>query len=279
MRNIDETTITEAVVRSFDGCPDERLRTILVALATHLHDFAREVRLTEAEWERGIRFLTDTGRMCSDVRQEFILLSDVLGLSMLTIAMNHAKPAGATEATVFGPFYVPDAPACEDGADIAGDAPGEPLAVDVRVLSEDGTPVPGARVDVWQADDDGLYDVQIADLGARRRARATMRTDAQGRLRFRTVVPVAYRIPTDGPVGELLCASGRHPWRPAHIHFKIEAPGHQRLVTHLFIDGDRWLDSDAVFGVRSSLVVQLERPAGGVPELRHDFVLSRNVRR
>jgi hydroxyquinol 1,2-dioxygenase len=275
MRNIDEHTITEAVVRSFDGCPDPRLKTILVSLATHLHDFAREVRLTEGEWERGIRFLTETGQKCCDVRQEFILLSDVLGLSMLTIAMNHAKPAGATEATVTGPFFVPDAPACENGADIAGGAPGDPLAVDVRVLSEDGTPVPGAQVDIWQADDDGLYDVQVAELGERRRARATMRTDAEGRLRFRTVVPVAYRIPTDGPVGQLLGASGRHPWRPAHIHFMIDAPGHQRLVTHLFLDGDHWLDSDAVFGVRNSLVVPLAHQAGDVPGLHHDFVLAR----
>jgi len=277
MRNIDERTITEAVTRSFEGCADPRLRTILSALARHLHDFAREVRLTEEEWMRGIRFLTETGQKCSEVRQEFILLSDVLGLSMLTIAMNHAKPPGATEATVFGPFYVPDAPECADGADIARGAPGEPLDVDVRVLSEEGRPVPHARVDVWQADDDGLYDVQVDALGQQRRARATLRADGDGRLRFRTIVPVAYPIPTDGPVGELLGASGRHPWRPAHIHFMIEAPGCQKLVTHLFLDGDRYLDSDAVFGVRSSLVVRLERPASGVPSLHHDFVLAREV--
>lgn len=277
MRNIDENTITEAVLRSFDGCADPRLRTILGALVTHLHAFAREVRLTEDEWARGIAFLTRTGQTCTDVRQEFVLLSDVLGLSMLTIAMNHAKPAGATEATVFGPFHTGDAPACEDGADIARGAPGEPLAVDLRVVSEDGRPVPHAVVDIWQADDDGLYDVQIAALGDERRARATMRTDAGGRLRLRTVVPVAYPIPTDGPVGELLQASGRHPWRPAHIHFMIAAPGHQKLVTHLFLDGDRWLESDAVFGVRSSLVVQLERQADGTPSLHHEFVLAREA--
>jgi hydroxyquinol 1,2-dioxygenase len=274
MRNIDERTITEAVERSFDACPDPRLRTILAALARHLHDFAREVRLTEDEWARGIRFLTESGQKCSSVRQEFILLSDVLGLSMLTIAMNHAKPAGATEATVFGPFYVPDAPACRDGADIARGAPGEPLHVDVRVLAADGRPVADAKVDVWQADDDGLYDVQVEALGQERRTRATLRSDAEGRVRFRTVVPVAYPIPTDGPVGELLGASGRHPWRPAHIHFMIEAPGYQRLVTHLFLDGDRYLDSDAVFGVRSSLIVRLERPAGEPARLQHDFVLA-----
>jgi len=274
MRNIDESTITEAVLRSFDSCPDPRLRTVLGALVTHLHDFAREVRLTEEEWARGIDYLTRTGQKCNDVRQEFILLSDVLGLSMLTIAMNHAKPPGATEATVFGPFYTHDAPVLQDGADIAGGAPGEPLAVDVRIVSEDGQPVRDARVDVWQADDDGLYDVQIDALGDRRRARATFRADAQGRLRFRSIVPVAYPIPTDGPVGELLGAGGRHPWRPAHMHFMIHAPGHQKLVTHLFLDGDRWLESDAVFGVRSSLVVQLERPANGPALLSHTFVLA-----
>jgi len=275
MRNIDEHTITDAVLRSLEGCANPRLRVVLGALVTHLHDFAREVRLTEAEWAEGIRYLTQTGQKCSDVRQEFVLLSDVLGLSMLTIAMNHAKPAGATEATVFGPFHTDDAPACEDGADIARGAPGEPLAVEVHVVSEDGRPLPHADVDLWQADDDGLYDVQIESLGPERRARARMTTDAEGRLRFRTVVPVAYPIPTDGPVGELLNAVGRHPWRPAHIHFMIVAPGHQKLVTHLFLDGDRWLESDAVFGVRSSLVVQLERPAGGTPTLRHEFVLAR----
>jgi hydroxyquinol 1,2-dioxygenase len=275
MRNIDEDTITEAVVRSLDGCEDPRLRQILAALVRHLHDFAREVRLTEEEWMQGIRFLTDTGHMCSQTRQEFILLSDTLGLSMLTVAMNHGHSSRATEATVFGPFHVDDAPRLEQGQDIAAGAPGEPLDVDVTVTSSDGTPIAGAEVDVWQADEEGLYDVQVAALGPQRRARAVMKTDGQGRLRFRALVPTAYPVPTDGPVGRMLVACGRHPWRPAHIHFLISAPGHESLTTHLFREGDPYLDSDVVFGVRRSLVVKMEQGANGAAALRHTFVLDK----
>ncbi len=272
MRNIDEHTITEAFLRRLEGCADPRLKQLVSALVRHLHDFAREVQLTEAEWMAGIGFLTRTGQTCNDVRQEFILLSDVLGLSMLVVAMNHAKPAGATEATVFGPFHTDDAPRLDAGADIAGGAPGTPMEVDIAVTSIDGRPLAGAEVDVWQADDQGLYDVQQPDLGPRRRARAVMRTDAEGRLRFRSIVPTAYPVPTDGPVGQLLLATGRHPWRPAHVHFLIRAPGHETLVTHLFRDGDPYLDSDVVFGVRNSLVVAI--PTGANPVLRHTFVLN-----
>lgn len=273
METIDEHTITQAVLRRFDGCDDARLKQIFCALVQHLHDFVREVRLTEAEWMEGIRFLTATGQMCDDKRQEFILLSDTLGISMLTVAMNHAAPEAATESTVFGPFHTDDAPRLPQGADIAAGAPGRPLDVDVIVTALDGTPVAGAEVDVWQADEDGLYDVQIAALGDRRRARATLRTDAEGRLRFRSIMPTAYPIPTDGPVGRMLVASGRHPWRPAHIHFMIQAPGHATLITHLFRAGDPYLESDAVFGVRSSLVAQIDE-SGPVPVLRHTFVLD-----
>jgi hydroxyquinol 1,2-dioxygenase len=275
MKNIDQHTITDAVVRSFDHCDNPRLKEILTSLVTHLHDFVRDVRLTEAEWTEGIRFLTDTGHMCNAKRQEFILLSDTLGVSMLTVALNNNKPPGATEATVFGPFYVDDAPSAEQGADIAGDAPGEPMDVDVIVTSTDGTPLAGAQVDVWQADEDGLYDVQIAALGARRRARATFRTDAEGRLRFRSIVPSAYPIPTDGPVGRMLIAAGRHPWRPAHLHFMIKAAGHETLITHLFRDADPYLDSDTVFGVRSSLIAKIAPAKGSTPaRLAHHFVLA-----
>ncbi|GAP36194.1 intradiol ring-cleavage dioxygenase [Piscinibacter sakaiensis] len=280
MRNIDEHSITEAVVARLAACEDPRLKQILTALVTHLHDFAREVRLTEAEWMQGIRFLTDTGRMCTGERQEFILLSDTLGLSMLTVAMNQRHPPGATEATVFGPFHVDDAPRVDDGADIAGGAPGEPLFVEVEVAGLDGRPLAGAEVDVWQADEDGLYDVQRPELGAARRARAVLHTDAEGRLRFRTILPTAYPVPTDGPVGRLLVASGRHPWRPAHLHFRIAAPGHRTLVTHLFRDPDPYLDSDVVFGVRSSLIARFERHERGplldapYATLAHRFVLA-----
>jgi hydroxyquinol 1,2-dioxygenase len=196
---------------------------------------------------------------------------------MLTVAMNQAKPEGATEATVFGPFHVDDAPRFESGADIAAGAPGAPLQVDVQVVSTDGTPIAGADVDVWQADEDGLYDVQVPGLG-HRRARGVFRSDAEGRVSFRSIVPTAYPIPTDGPVGRMLVASGRHPWRPAHLHFLIKAPEHETLITHLFRDGDPYLDSDVVFGVRSSLIVPMQRHDGhnGEPAtytLRHRFVL------
>jgi len=274
MRNIDEHTITDAVVRSFDRCDNPRLKQVMGSLVRHLHDFAREVRLTEAEWMEGIRFLTDTGHKCSDARQEFILLSDTLGLSMLIVAMNHPAPEGVTESTVFGPFYVDDAPVLPQGADIAGGAPGEPMEVDVLVASVDGTPLAQADVHVWQADEEGLYDVQRGELGSARRARARLRTDAKGRLRFRAVVPTAYPIPTDGPVGCMLIGAGRHPWRPAHLHFMIQAPEHETLITHLFVEGDPYLDSDAVFGVRRSLVVKIGRGSDGQAQLQHRFVLQ-----
>ena len=193
MRNIDATTITPAVLHRLDDCADPRLKQVLSALVTHLHDFAREVKLTEAEWMQGIQFLTATGQKCSDTRQEFILLSDTLGLSMLAVALNQAKPPGATEATVFGPFHVDDAPAAEQGADIAGGAPGTPLFVNARVLDLQGRPIAGAEVDVWQADDDGLYDVQRPELGSTRRARGVLHSDAQGRVRFRSIMPT--RLP------------------------------------------------------------------------------------
>ncbi|HEX4509697.1 MAG TPA: intradiol ring-cleavage dioxygenase [Burkholderiaceae bacterium] len=267
MRNIDENTITPAVLERIAGTEDERLKQIMTALVTHLHDFVREVKLTESEWQAGIEFLTATGLKCSATRQEFILLSDTLGVSMLTIALNHAKPAGATEATVFGPFHVEDAPRVASGTDIARDAPGLPMFVQARVRGLDGEPIADAEVDVWQADEDGLYDVQRPELGATRRARAVLRTDEQGGVAFRSVVPTAYPIPTDGPVGEMLVATGRHPWRPAHLHFRIRAEGYQTLTTHLFKDPDPYLDSDVVFGVRSSLVGDyVEHPAGLAPD-------------
>jgi hydroxyquinol 1,2-dioxygenase len=190
MRNIDANNITAAVIERMAGCPDPRLKEVMGALVRHLHDFVREVRLTEAEWMQGIQFLTETGHMCTGQRQEFILLSDTLGVSMLTVALNQQRPAGATEATVFGPFHVEDAPHVASGADIAGGAPGEPLFVDVQVVDLQGRPVVDAEVDTWQADADGLYDVQRPELGAERRARAVLRTDAQGRVRFRSVASV-----------------------------------------------------------------------------------------
>ena len=264
MRNIDEHTITDAVLQSIGATPDARLKQVMSSLVAHLHDFVREVKLTETEWKAGIDFLTAAGQMCSDTRQEFILLSDTLGVSMLTIALNHAKPAGATEATVFGPFHTADAPHVDQGADIAHGAPGLPMFVHAVVQGPDGEPVANAEVDVWQADDDGLYDVQRPELGDARRARAVLRSDARGAVRFRSIVPTAYPIPTDGPVGAMLAATARHPWRPAHLHFMIRADGYEPLTTHIFRDGDAYLDSDVVFGVRSSLIGDYVEHAPGI---------------
>lgn len=284
MRNIDQHTITDAVVARFDRCNDPRLREVLGSLVRHLHDFVRETRITEAEWMQGIEFLTATGHMTDDKRQEFILLSDTLGVSMLVVAQNHAAPPGVTESTVFGPFHVADAPELPPGADMAAGAPGELLFADCTVRDPQGRPVGGATVDVWQADAEGLYDVQRPDL-AGHQARAVFRTDAQGRLRLRSILPVAYPVPTDGPVGRMLEASGRHPWRPAHVHFMVQAPGFRTLITHVFRDGDPYLDSDVVFGVRQSLVARFvphaagsgphaADTAGAYHQLDFDFVLQ-----
>jgi hydroxyquinol 1,2-dioxygenase len=272
MRDLDHRNITEAVIARFDDTPDPRLKQIFTSLVRHLHDFAREVKLSEAEWAEGIRFLTETGQKCDDQRQEFILLSDVLGLSMLTVAMNHETPPGCTEPTVFGPFHVEGAPEHALGDDIANGAPGAPCEVSGTVRSIGGQPLAGAVIEVWQADAEGHYDVQVE--GAGHRARGVFRSDANGRFAFRTVVPQAYPIPDDGPVGELLRAGGRHPWRPAHLHFMVDAPGHELLVTHVFRSDDAYLDSDAVFGVRQSLVADWNVQPDGSGTLRFDFVLA-----
>lgn len=284
MRNIDENTITQAVIERHANARDPRLAEVMTALVRHLHAFAREVKLTESEWFEAIRFLTDVGHITDDKRQEFILLSDVLGLSMLVTAANHRKPPGCTEATVFGPFHVEGAPEYAPGGDVANGAPGEPCYVSGRVLDTRGRPIADAEVQVWQADAEGRYDVQYADL-AEHRARGTLHTGPDGGYRFKSIVAHSYPIPHDGPVGRLLERLGRHPWRPAHLHFMITAPGHQRLITHVFRDGDPYLDSDAVFGVRSSLVADwIRHDPGPTPDgghsaqpfytLAYDFVLA-----
>lgn len=288
MRNINEDTITQAVIAAMSGCEQPRLRTIMVSLVQHLHSFAREVELTEEEWFQAIQFLTAVGHITDDVRQEFILLSDVLGLSTLVTAQNNAKPAGCTEATVFGPFFVENAPDYPLGADIANGARGEPCFVSGTVRSLDGTPLANVQMDVWQSDEDGFYDVQYPPTEAQphsHRARGRLRTDAHGRYHFRSILAQPYPIPHDGPVGKMLEALGRHPWRPAHLHFMLSAPGHERLITHVFRDRDDYLESDAVFGVRSTLIAPwLRHPAGTAPDgtaleqpfstLQYDFVLN-----
>jgi hydroxyquinol 1,2-dioxygenase len=246
------TRITEAVVDSLDGTADPRLRDLLAALTRHLHAFVRETEPTMAEWEEAIGFLTATGQTCTDTRQEFILLSDVLGVSMLVETINSNE--GGTESTVLGPFHMTESPVRELGADIDLVGGGEPCVVSGRVLSADGAPLPGAVLDVWQANGQGFYDVQQPDVQPAGNGRGLFTTDGEGRFRFRTCVPSPYPIPTDGPVGRLLKATGRHPYRPAHIHFIATAEGHTPLTTHIFVAGTDYLDSDAVFAVKESLV-------------------------
>jgi hydroxyquinol 1,2-dioxygenase len=264
MRELDETTITAEVIRRFAACPDARLKTVMTALVRHMHAFVREVEVTEAEWVAAIAFLTRTGKMCDDTRQEFILLSDTLGVSTLVDAINNRPAPGATQSTVLGPFFVEDAPILPQGGTIdTGDGHGgQKLYVDVRVTDPHGAPVAGARVDVWHSDAEGFYDMQRD--GQRRARRARFATGPEGELRFWTTMPASYPVPDDGPVGDMLTATARHPWRPAHVHFMIEAPGFRRLVTHVFVDGDAYLDSDAVFGVKEALIDAYPTQAPGI---------------
>lgn len=273
MRNLDQHNITQAVIASFGDAPDTRLKLVMTSLVQHLHAFAQEVKLTEQEWFQGIDFLTRCGHITDDKRQEFILLSDVLGLSMLTVAMNNDKPKGCTEATVFGPFHVEGAPHYALGEDIANGARGTPCLVRGIVKSMDGQCVAGAVLDVWQSDDDGLYDVQHEHL-EHAQARGVITADQEGRFHFRTIVAVPYAIPHDGPVGQMLQATGRHPWRPAHLHFRVKAPGYETLITHVFRKDSDYLDSDAVFGVRQSLVCDWVPQPDGSFVLEYDFVLN-----
>jgi catechol 1,2-dioxygenase len=229
------------------------------ALVRHLHAFVRDVELTEAEWHRAIRFLTATGQMCDDKRQEFILLSDVLGVSMLVDAVNNRKGPGATESTVLGPFYVADPPRRALGDHICLDGKGEPLFVSGRVLDGHGKPIAGASLDVWQAHEDGFYDVQQPGVQPAMNLRGLFTADKDGRFWFRSVKPRHYSIPHDGPVGKLLATLGRHPNRPAHLHVIVSAPGFAPVTTHIFVDDDPYLASDAVFGVKNSLVGRFVR--------------------
>jgi catechol 1,2-dioxygenase len=246
-----EERSAEVVGASFDRTPDGRLREILGSLVRHLHGFVKDVELTEDEWSAAIGFLTATGQKCDDVRQEFVLLSDVLGVSMLVETINHRAAGVATESTVLGPFHVVESPPLPLGADISRDDGGEACLVTGKVTGPDGEPVGGASVDVWQADEDGYYDVQ---RGEGTDLRGLFTTDADGAFWFRTIVPRHYPIPDDGPVGTLLGATGRHPNRPAHIHFLVTADGYAPVTTHVFVAGSPYLDSDAVFGVKPGLV-------------------------
>ncbi|ANB76433.1 hydroxyquinol 1,2-dioxygenase [Paraburkholderia phytofirmans OLGA172] len=266
MQNVDEDTITQIVLARHANAADGRLRQIMTNLVQHLHSFARDVELTEEEWFKGIQFLADVGHITDDKRQEFILLSDTLGLSMLVTALNNRKPKGCTESTVFGPFFVEDAPEYKNGDNVANGAKGESCFVSGKVTGLDGKAVADARIEVWQADSDGFYDVQYEGL-AGSQGRGMLRSQADGTFHFRSITAESYPIPHDGPVGRMLQALGRHPWRPAHLHFMIEAPGYERLITHVFRSGDEYLNSDAVFGVRSSLIVDWDHhEAGQAPD-------------
>ena len=253
-RSTTEGDITEEVLERFAQTPDPRLRQIMVSLIGHLHAFVKEVDLTEAEWFRAIETLTKAGHMSDDRRQEFILFSDTLGVSMVVDLLSHRKPDGATESTVFGPFHRLGAPEMPYGGNIAHlDKKGPPTLVSGRVLDLDGKPIKGALLDVWQAQTSGLYDSQDPNLHEMH-MRGKFHTDAEGRYLVRTVRPVHYPIPSDGPVGAMLRATGRHPWRPAHIHFVVSADGYEPVTTHIFDSADEYLASDAVFAVKDTLI-------------------------
>jgi len=263
-----EEELVERVVTSYAGTADPRLRELVESLTRHLHAFLRETRLTEQEWRQAIDFLTAVGRATDERRQEFILLSDVLGASMQTITINNEAAADATEATVFGPFFREGSPDVGLGGDVAGGAAGEPCWVEGRVRDTAGAAVAGARIEVWEADSDGFYDVQYGD--DRVAGRGHLHTDDDGRFWFWAVTPTPYPIPDDGPVGLLLRATGRSPMRAAHLHLMVEADGCRTLVTHVFPRGDPYLDADSVFGVRDSLVVDVghEVPTTPTPDGR-----------
>jgi catechol 1,2-dioxygenase len=255
-RNFTEDNATEAVLQRNDSCSDERLREIMAVLVPRLHAVVRELRLTPEEWLAAIQFLTRTGQISSDRRQEFILLSDTLGISMLVDAINNRKIDDVTPSTVLGPFYVNGAPAMAMGDNIAMHGRGEPLLVSGTLSDEAGRPLEGAVLDVWQTSEEGFYDTQD-DTQPDMNLRGVFRTGADGRFWFRSIVPASYPIPSDGPVGDMLKALNRHPMRPAHIHFILRASGFDTLTTHIFIDGDPYLDSDAVFGVKDALIAPL----------------------
>jgi hydroxyquinol 1,2-dioxygenase len=263
MREFNERSITAAVIERLSECDDPRFKRVMTSLITHVHDFVREVSLTESEWMTAIDFLTDVGRTCTAKRQEFILLSDTLGVSVLVITLNHPADEGSAESTVLGPFYWDGAPDLPLGSDLAQGVVGEPTFYAGRVLTVDGRPLSNALLDIWSGDGEGNYDMQIPGE-AGMKARGRIRTDAEGRYWFRSIRPTFYPVPTDGPVGRMLRKMGRHPYRPGHIHMIVSAPGFATVTTHLFVSNSDYLDSDAVFGMKESLVAQFEEHPPGV---------------
>jgi protocatechuate 3,4-dioxygenase beta subunit len=267
---------SEEVVNSRLGADiNPRLAVIMSALVRHLHAFAKDVELTQDEWAVAVDFLTRTGQISDGNRQEFILLSDVLGLSMLVDAINHRRPSGATENTVLGPFHVPNAPRYPMGTNISLDGKGESCLFTGIVRDIDGTPVANAEIDVWCDNAEGYYDVQQPGIRPQWNNRGIFVTGADGRYSFRGIRPVAYPIPDDGPVGQMLAALGRHPNRPAHMHFLVSAPGYETIVTHTFVQGDQWLTSDAVFGVKASLIATMEPGQDTAWRSEFDFIMTK----
>ena len=258
MRNMTENEITAEVLKRFENTDNPRVKQIVTKLISHLHAFVREVELTEEEWFESIKFLTETGQKCTDTRQEFILLSDTIGVSMLVDLINHRKPDGATESTVFGPFYTAGAPEMESGGNIARQDDGPACVVSGQVTDLKGAPIKNALLDVWQTSSNGFYDSQDPSQ-PEFNMRGKFRTDENGNYCIHTAVPVSYPIPVDGPVGKMLNLTGRHPNRPAHIHFIVSAEGFEPVTTHLFDESDPYVDSDAVFGVKSSLLCKFVR--------------------
>ena len=282
-----EENSVEVVTGRNAKAKDERRKFAMGVITRKLHEAAKEIEPTQDEWFEAIMFLTRTGQMCNEWRQEFILLSDVLGVSMLVDAINNRKPSGASESTVLGPFHVDGAPELPMGANICLDAKGEDMVVSGRILDTDGNPVEGAVIDVWQANDEGFYDVQQQGIQPDFNLRGVFRTGSDGSYWFRAVEPRFYPIPDDGPVGQLLGMLGRHPYRPAHLHYIISADGFETLTTHIFDPDDPYIDSDAVFGVKESLLAnfrKVEDPqlaanlqfANWFWQVEHDFVLVRS---
>lgn len=266
-----EENSADVVIGRMGGEVDPRLAKVMSSLVQHLHAFIKDVELTPEEWVRAIEFLTATGHMCDENRQEFILLSDTLGVSMLVDAINHRRPSGATVNTVLGPFHVADAPVREMGDNISLDGKGESCLFTGQVLNLEGNPIEGAKLDVWCDNAEGFYDVQQPDIQPKWNNRGIFITGSDGAYEFRGIRPVSYPIPDDGPVGQMLAGLGRHPNRPAHMHFMVSASGYETIVTHTFVEGDEWLTSDAVFGVKDSLIATMEQGEPGDTKWRSSF--------
>lgn len=268
--------LTRDVIARMADAESARLHKIMEIAIRHLHAIVREANLTQGEWSQAIDFLTRAGKMCSDNRQEFILLSDILGVSMLVDAVDNVAGPGISDSTVLGPFYAgPQRELAQGDSILLREEASEPLVMSGGVTDPEGKPIAGALIEVWQTAPNQLYDVQDTNQ-PQGHLRASFRSDGAGAYRFRTIMPVSYPIPDDGPAGQLLKAMGRHPFRPAHVHFMISAPGFRTLVTHLFFEGDEFLGSDAVFGVKPSLIVR-PRLKGGINTVEYDFGLAREL--